>query len=104
APLTMNRVQQVSTGRSEGGQFLGRTLIQTFYETSVELHNLEPDWYRANMDFMARVVATQPFFWTWRPGDYPAEAGYAWALGDMRPNNEQANGMMQMSFGMQGVS
>jgi len=104
APLTLNRVQQVSTGRSEGGQFLGRTLIQTFYETGVELRNLTPDWYRENLDFLARVAATQPFFWTWRPGAYPAEAGYCWALGNFRPTNEQANGMMAVSFGIQGVS
>lgn len=104
APLTLNRVQQVTTGRSEAGQFLGRTLIQTFYETSVELRNLSPDWYRENMDFFARVAATQPFFWSWRPGDYPEEAGYAWCQGNLRPVNEQANGMMSVSFGMQGVN
>lgn len=104
APLTLNRAQQVTTGRSEGGQFLGRTLIQTFYETSLELHNLDPDWYRENMDFFARVAATQPFFWTWRPGDYPNEAGYCWATSNIRPNNESANGMMQVGFGIQGVS
>lgn len=104
APLTLNRVQQVSTGRSEGGQFLGRTLIQTFYETAVDLKNLTPDWYRDNLDFLARVAATQPFFWTWRPGDYPAEAGYAWATSNIRPTNESANGSMAVQFGMQGVS
>lgn len=104
APLTLNRSQQVTTGRSEGGQFLGRTLIQTFYETGLDLRNLDPTWYREHMDFFARVAATQPFFWSWRPGDYPREAGYCWAMGNIRPSNDAANGTMAVSFGIQGVS
>lgn len=104
APLTLSRKQTVTTGRSESGQFLGRTLISTFYETSLTMGNLDPEWYRENFDPFARVAATQPFFWHWRPGDYPEEAGYAWATSDVRPTNQTANGLMQVQFGIQGVS
>lgn len=103
APLTLNRRQAVTTGRSESGQFLGRTLISTLYETSLQMSNLDPEWYRNNVEPFARVAATQPFFWAWRAEEYQQEVGYAWATSDVRVTNQTANGLVQVQFSMQGV-
>lgn len=102
-PFPYGRNSTVSTGRSENGQFLGRVLRREFFESAVEMGNLTPAWYRAGMEPFARVARTQPFFWAWRPSQYPDESGYAWLSEDVRVSNQRPNGMMQMSFAMQGV-
>jgi hypothetical protein len=44
-----------------------------------------------------------PFFFAWRPGSYPTEAGYVWLTDDPEPANQLANGMMQISLNVEGV-
>lgn len=103
-PITLGRKTVVSTGTSENGQFLGRRLRRKFLESSVDLQNLSPNWYRQNFDpFVEHATEEGAWFWAWRPGKYPNEVGYAWLNGDIQPNNQRANGMMQVSFSMQGV-
>jgi hypothetical protein len=102
-PLTYGRVTSVSTGLSEVGEFLGRTKRREFLESSVDMQNIKPDWYRTEMEPFVEQAAVTPFFWAWRPGDYPFETGYAWLMGDVQPANQRPNGMMQFSFKMQGV-
>lgn len=102
-PLPYGRNTTVSTGRSESGHFLGRVLRRQFLESAVDLQNITPDWYRAEMDPFIDAARVSPFFWAWRPGDYPFETGYAWLMDDPRVSNQRPNGMMQASFSMQGI-
>lgn len=102
-PLTLSRATTVSNGRSEAGQFLGRHLRREFLETSVDLQNLTPTWYRQKFDPFVEHASTKPFFFAWRPQQYPSEVGYAWLKGDVRPTNQRANGMMQVSFAMEAI-
>jgi hypothetical protein len=102
-PLPYGRKWEISTGLSERGEFLGRTKRREFLESSVDMRNIKPDWYRTYMEPFVEAAAVTPFFWAWRPGDYPLETGYAWVMGDITPSNERPNGMMQFSFAMQGV-
>jgi hypothetical protein len=104
SPFTLARAQQVTTGRSDSGAFLGRTLRREFRATSVKLENLDPTWYRNYFDPFAEASAPRPFFWAWRPGSYPDEVGYVWTKGSgIVPNNQRNNGMMQVSFDIEGV-
>lgn len=102
-PLTLGRNQIVTTGRSDNGAFLGRIKRREFLQSSVSFSHLTPDWYRTKFDPFAEASAERPFFWAWRPGGYPLEVGYAWVQGGITPSNQLANGMMQVSFTMEGV-
>ena len=102
-PITMGRETTISNNRSETGQFLGRVVRREFLETSVSLKNITSDWYRTYFDDFAEAARTTPFFWAWRPLDYPAEVGYCWAADDIVPKNQRVNGMMQVGFKMQGI-
>jgi hypothetical protein len=102
-PLPYGRKSTVSNGRSESGEFLGRVLRRQFLESSVDLRNITPSWYREHMDPFVQAAATRPFFWCWRPSSYPDECGYAWLSDDVKVSNQRPNGMMQCSFQMQGV-
>lgn len=103
APLTLNRNSEVSSGYSESGQFLGRVVRRTTYAGSAAFQNLTPTWYRDYMEPFVAHAVTGPFFFAWRPGDYPDEVAYCWLSSDVRANNQRSNGMMQCSIEMQGL-
>jgi len=102
-PIPFGRVTQVVNGRSEAGHYLGRITTRETTETSVEMQNLTASWYRDNIEPFLKQAQTRPFFFAWRPSDYPREVGYAWLTNDPQPVNQRANGMMQVSLEMTGV-
>lgn len=103
-PMKFGRETRVTNGRSESGQFLGRIVLGESVETGIDLQNLTPAWYRANMEPFLQAARTRPFFFAWRPGKYPYETGYAWLTNAPKPSNQRSNGMMQVALQMGGVS
>lgn len=97
-PINMGRSGQKIGGDSESGQYLGEVTRRRSLNTSVDLQNLNPIWYRENLDPIIGADPREPFFWAWRPEKYPQEVGYAWIKGYPRPTNQRANGMMQLNF------
>lgn len=102
-PVTMGRKSKVTNARSESGNFLGRIVTAQMTGTEVDLTNLTPAWYRANIEPFILDAVERPFFFAWRPSDYPYEVGYCWLTNDPQPSNSLANGMMQVSLEMAGV-
>ena len=103
-PLTLGRQTQVSNGKSENGNFLGRIVIQESLMTGLSLMNLNAAWYRSVFDPFVVQAKEYPFFFAWRPTTYPNEVGYAWMTGDPKPSNQRPNGMMQVDLQMTGVA
>lgn len=103
-PIPYGRTTTVQSGRSESGNFLGRVVLQERLESSVELQNLTPNWYRENLDPFIIAAKTLPFFFAWRPGTYPDEVGFCWLTGDAQPVNQRANGMMQINLSLGGFA
>jgi len=103
-PIPFGRESRVTTGVSESGNFLGRIVLGESLETSVDLQNMTPSWYRAEMDPFIVASKEAPFFFAWRPDSYPRETGFAWMTNNPKPSNQRSNGMMQISLSMGGVS
>ncbi|MFS8607285.1 MAG: discoidin domain-containing protein [Gammaproteobacteria bacterium] len=102
-PITMGRKRQTSTGRSERGQFLGRIRLSETLESTIAMQNIDPDWYRDELDGLIEDEDLNPFFWAWRPSDFPEEAAFAWSMGDIVPVNQRSNGMMQFEARIQAI-
>jgi hypothetical protein len=102
-PITLGRRVRVSNGRSESGNFLGRTIRGRSAQTSVTLQNLTPTWYRRFFDPFVEETEEGCFFFAWRPADYPLEVGYCWMLDDPIPTNQGSNGMMQVNLALGGI-
>ena len=102
-PQPLGRRTQFANQRSIAGDFLGRIQLSESTETSVDLRNLTPDWYRTYFDPFVLAARQIPFFFNWRPGDYPNESSYAWLTADPRPQNQSGNGMMQVQFDLEGI-
>ena len=102
-PINYGRTTKVINGRSESGNFLGRIITAEMTETSVRLANLTAGWYRTYLDPFILNARERPFFFAWRPSDYPREVGYAWLTSDPQPTNQRSNGMMSIELKMAGV-
>jgi hypothetical protein len=104
SPITLNRRVEVVSGMSESGNYLGRIITGSNLTTSVSLTHFKPDWYRDYFDPFVLAAQTTPFFFAWRPLQYPNETAFAWLTNDPTPSNMLPNGMMQISLEMSGVS
>jgi len=103
-PLPYARQSNVSVGLSTSGNFLGRLVVGQRLRTSVQFDKIDPAWYRANFDPFVQHSIEAPFFFAWRPLDYPDEVGYCWTPADIVPSNELSNGMMSVSMELEGVA
>lgn len=102
-PLIYGRDTTVSTGVSEEGEFLGRVVRREMFQSSVVMQNITGAFYRTYIDPFFYAAAHIPFFWAWRPLSYPLEVGYSWLQGDGKMVNQRPNGMVEISFQMQGI-
>jgi hypothetical protein len=102
-PITMGRMTTSKVRNSENGNFLGRTIVREYVATAIDMHNITPAWYRNYFEPFVIAAKTQPWFWAWRPGDYPREIGFVWTQGDIKPTNQRSNGMMKWNAKIQGI-
>lgn len=111
SPINYSRSADVYTGLSENGHFLGRVVLSQIRATSIAVENVFPDFYRASVDPWVEAIPTTPFFFAWRPGDYPMEVGYCWAMSFPKPENTSSaknksrteiGGLMGFSVDVQG--
>lgn len=102
--ISFNTTANIVTGRSELGQFLGRLVLGEFSVSQLDLKNLTPLFYRNDFEPFRRNSIEKPFFFAWRPLKYPFEVGYCWTNGDVRVSNQTANGYMQASLQLQGIT
>ena len=103
SPITLSRNNTVRANTSEGGQFLGRYIVRSSVETTAKFQHLTASWYRSYFDKFVLSARQYPFFFAWRPTDYPREVAYAWTTGDIRPANMGIGDLMEVSFNMKGI-
>jgi hypothetical protein len=102
-PLTLSRDTELSNNMSEGGQYLGRSIIRKGASTQATWQHLKADWYRANFDPFVKAARTMPFFIAWRPVQYPGELGFVWVDGDIAPDNTGPRDFMSVGMGFRGL-
>jgi len=102
-PLTLSRETELSNNISEGGQYLGRSIIRKGASTSAEWQHLKADWYRANFDPFVESAREYPFFIGWRPQQYPTELGFVWTGGDIAPENTGPRNFMSVGMSFRGL-
>lgn len=102
-PIQMGRSVRLSTGISESGNYLGKIVLGESHKTQIDMKHLTPNWYRKEMDPFIKNTIDKPFFFAWRPQNYPLEVGYCWFDGVPIPKNQLNNGMMEISMSLSGV-
>jgi len=101
-PVTLSRQTEMRPSQSEGGQWLGRSVVRKGYSTSYSWSNLTAAWYRANFDPFVKQARFQPFGIAWRPETFPDEVVYAWTNGDIAPSNTGTRNLMSVGMSIIG--
>jgi hypothetical protein len=102
-PLNLSRETELSNNMSEGGQYLGRSIIRMGAKTSASWSHLRADWYRANFDPFVRAAITAPFFVAWRPAKFANELGFCWTDADISPSNTGPRDFMSVDMNFKGL-
>ena len=102
-PINYATAAKIVNAKSESGNFLGRIVLNEWNSNNITLQNLTPDWVRASLMPFIQLSREFPFFFAWRPSDYPQEVGYCWMTNDPQPVNQLSNGMMSIQLNMTGV-
>ena len=102
-PITLSKNTVIRPQTSEGGQFLGRSIIREGASTTITLNNLTAPWVRSDFFPFMESARSFPFFFAWRAtAAFADEVAYCWTNTDIKvTNNGQAN-LMNTSFSVEG--
>lgn len=104
APMNMSRDNRVTNSTTEGGHFVGRSLIRRGASGNIDLSLLDPDWVRDYWDAFADHAELKPFFFAWSPVNHPAEVVYCWTDGRIRTPEYHKAKFMRVSVNLKGVA
>ncbi len=102
-PLTLARQTEYANSVSEGGQFLGRSIVRKGVGTAYAWANLTAAWYRQYFDPFVSYAQRGAFFIAWNPLQFPDEVGFIWVPEDIKPSNSGPRDLMSVSFNAGGI-
>jgi hypothetical protein len=100
AQLTADIVSRPNV--SEGGEWLGRSLIRKGRSTSMQWQNLSAQWYRSNFDQFRVHAQSGTFFVAWNPAQYGTDVLYAHTDDDIRPTHSGFRDKLSVSMNVKG--
>lgn len=77
-PPAFGRTDRVLRSITEGGQFIGATLLSHELETQITASFLPYTWIDANFEALRAHVMTKPFFFAWDYNLHASEVAYCW--------------------------
>lgn len=101
APLS-EKVESVPT-KSNGGHWLGRSIVRRSNSEQFAFKYLGAAWYRDNFQAFVEHAKTLPYFALWRPIEFADEAIFGTTTGTIAPQNTGPGDMMSVSFNVEGV-
>lgn len=86
-PPHLARAHRYLNEVSDGGAYLGRSVIAEGADLALKVAGIDPDWLRSHWEPAMRLLETSPFFFCARDADSPdgvteAEVFYGWLTGD----------------------
>lgn len=104
-PINQAREIDVSNGRSESGEFLGRVILGEGRKTTAPFKLFTPAWVRENLLGFIDDAKSLPFFFAWRPSTYPEEVGYVWLSNDPKPKPVLGDGqLLAFDLDLEGIA
>lgn len=103
-PISLSEDSVIRPNKSEGGQWLGRSVLRSGSSMKVSYSNLENAWVRTAFRAFMDDAIIHPFFFAWRPDSYPDDVGYVWVGDNIKPSNQGVRDLMQVSLSMSGIA
>lgn len=100
-PPQLNPDDEILNSSSEGGQFLGRSLIRSGASDKIKQDRVTQEFARGDWADFAEHARLRPFFYGWRTEDYPLEVMYAWSRGGSKVQ-QGTNGFMSVELAIEG--
>lgn len=78
-----SRNTKILNNKTEGGQFAGRSIVAHGAKSTITIKAATQDWVRTYWEPFIRHAELKPFFFSRNQTDYPDDAVYCWADGDI---------------------
>jgi len=89
---------------TEGGQYVGASIISQGINGSISLKNITSKFMREQFRPFIILARTKPYFFAWRPFEYPLEVAFGWTNSDIRPTNMGVRDLMSVDFNYDGYN
>ena len=103
-PINDGRKTQNAINMSESGRFLGKIVLASKVETTFGLKFLRSTWFRDEMRPFLLAAETTPFFFAWKPQEFPNDIGYCWLTENPRPSVHFDTGRIELTLAMSGIA
>jgi hypothetical protein len=103
APAMLSRNTRRQPSVSEGGEWLGNTIIRQSRSAQMAWQHIEANWYRINVDPFVQHARGNPFFVAWNPARF-TDCIYAMMTGDVSPSNMGIRDLMEFSISVDAYS
>jgi hypothetical protein len=102
-PPTFARANTYINNVSEGGNFLGRSVIAKGIKTTLVLQGAQDAWMRSIWLPFIKHIEEKPFFFAPNVSAYPNEVALVWAKSDIPAPTHQYYGYMGATYNLRGV-
>lgn len=102
-PPKYGRATQTIDSTSDGGEFLGRSVIANGVRTTLEVNKASDTWMETYWLAFVRHAEVKPFFFLPNPTQKPADAVYAFTDGSIPAPAQSAYGYMSASVPIRGM-
>lgn len=103
-PINLGRTSKTMNAKSESGHFLGRIVLNESRATSIPFQRVTDTFYRNEMDEFIVASKEDPFFFAWKPQEFPQDVGYCCMTNDPQPSKHFETGTVSISLSMNGVA
>lgn len=102
-PALLSRDTRRQPSISEGGEWLGNTIIRQSRSTSMSWQHIKANWYRIHIDPFIHHARGHPFFVAWNPARF-VDCIYAYLTGDVSPSNMGIRDLMEFGISVKAYS
>jgi hypothetical protein len=81
-PPTYARTPDTMPNNALNGAFVGMSVVRRGVKFSADFNAVTPAWLRSNWATFQDHYESKPFFYSWDPTNYPAEAVFCWIDGN----------------------
>jgi hypothetical protein len=101
-PMTQGQSNRILTSESDGGQFLGRSVLSQAIKGAIQLDYLTKSWVRTNWPTLRDHIEQYPFFYLGEPDNYPDEVQLVWLDGKLDPPRYSHPTLMSVKIPVKG--
>lgn len=102
-PPKYGRATELIDSTSDGGEFLGRSIISKGVKSTLEVNRGSEAWMETNWLAFVRHAELKPFFFLPNPVTKPSDSVFAWTDGDIPVATYTAKGFMSVSVPIRGM-